>query len=221
MAIHERIPWGWLEQHRANLFIVSGLMFVGAGTHKVLGATAGIELPLFLQNVLGGQGGLLVALLGLASFYPALSNHRPRLARIGAAGIGIGIIGHALVLVVVVAIAAWEAAFGGTIEPPAVVFAPILAGFLGSISAFLVLGGVAVETRIPSRLIASLLVLTPLVELALLVGPNFVTFELPSAAGLSVPDLVLPIAFLVIGALLRSADLSTGGAGRANDVAGR
>lgn len=221
MAIQERIPWAWLEQQRAKLFIVSGLMFIGAGSHKVLGATAGIELPLFLQNVLGGQGGLLVALLGLAGLYPALSNHRPRLARVGALGIGIGVVGLAMVLVVVIAIAAWEASFGGTIEPPGVVFAPIFVGYIGSILAFLVLGSVGVETRIPSRLIASLLVLTPLVELALIVGPNFVPFELPSAAGLGVPDLFLPIAFLVIGALLRGAAVSTGDAGRASDVAGR
>lgn len=221
MAIMDRIPWQWLERHRAELFIVSGLMFIGAGTHKVLGATAGIELPLFLQNVLGGQGGLIVALLGLAGLYPALAKYRPRLARVGAAGIGIGIAGHIFVLVVVVAIAAWEAAIGVAIEPPAVVFAPIFVGYIGSILAFLVLGGIGVETRIPSRLVASLLVLTPLVELAFLVGPNFVPFELPSAAGLGVPDLVLPIAFLVIGALLRRASISTGGAARASDVGGR
>lgn len=221
MAIQERIPWAWLEQHRANLFVVSGLMFTGAGVHKVLGATAGIELPLFLQNVLGGQGGLIVALLGLAGLYPALSNHRPRLARVGAAGIGIGIIGHTIILAIVIAIAAWEASFGGAIEPPAVIFAPIFVGYIGSILAFLVLGSIGVETRVPSRLIASLLVLTPLLELALLIGPNFVPFELPSAAGLGVADLVLPTAFLVIGALLRSATISTGGAGRANDVVGR
>lgn len=219
MAITDQVPWQWLEQWRAALFLAAGVMFIGAGTHKVLGATYGIDLPLFLQNLLGGQGGLLVALLGLAGLYPALKAHRPRLARIGVAGIGVGVVCFVMVLVVVLAIAGWEAAGGGPIEPPGVVFLPIFVGYIGAILAFLVLGGIGVETRTPSRLVSSLLVVTPIAMLAVMIVPPVVGIEMPSAAGLGVADPLLPIAFIVIGALLRGDAVSTGGARRASDAA--
>lgn len=198
------MPWDWLENRSATLFVAAVGMLVAAGAHRVLEATAGVALNDYLLN-LTGQGGLVLSLVALLGLYPVLSDRTPRLAKVGAGSGFLGVVSFTVALLVLGAVLAVNAV-AGTSLPAEVAGVLFLPGYLGAVLGFLAFGIASVRADAPSRAVGVLLLLVVLVPLTMTVwfavfGSRLISIDV---AGLGLLDIWLPAVLLCVGGLLHN-----------------
>lgn len=216
MSIRDFVPWDRLERWNATLFVIAAVMFVSAGSLKVLGATTGIEYPMVLLN-LGGQGGFVISLFGLLGLYSRLAEQSPKLSGAGAilAAIGAGSFAVAIgALLIVLGLNA----VAGTNLPTEVIGILFIPGYLGTILAYISIGVASTRTSVPLRAIGILFLLLIAVPMTRVLGTIILDIDPPRFAGLGLIDVWIPAVLLAVGYLLRSGASSTDHAEPANDA---
>lgn len=197
------LPWESIEAWRTRLFFGSAASFAIAGTIKATTATTGIAIPDYLLNLFG-QGGFVVAFVGLLALYPRLSEQRPRLAKVGAACAALGAVSFTVALLALGILLGLNAIAGTTlpVDPVGALFIP---GYLGGVLGFVLYGAAGVRTGVPSSTVGGLFLALVLVPLAQVVG--FAVFGVstsPQLIGLGPVDIWVPAVLLVVTYLLRS-----------------
>lgn len=186
------VPWNTLERRRSTAFIVAGVLILGFVTSNGVEAFTTTQPPTWV-NTLFVSPALVAAAIGLLGFYPALTDHVPRLAVVSAA-------------VVTVAGIAAVALFGvtagnGLVAGLELPFLPVyLLTLLTTILGFVLVGVASLWTRVPSRTVGLFVLGPPTVNIVMLATapmnpPQWSTF-LVSAAWSA--------AMLAIGMTLRS-----------------
>lgn len=209
MTPNHTIPWESLEKWRAHLFLISVGGFVLAGSTKAIKATTEIALHDYLLN-LSGQGGFVVAFVGLLALYPRLSEHRPKLAKVGAMCAALGAVSFTVALVALGGLLGLNAVAGMDL-PVEVVGLLFVPGYLGGILGFVLYGALGVRTGIPSATVGGLFLALLVLPIAQVIGFAVLGVSLsPQFFGLGLVDIWIPAVLFVVAYLLRTGPEPTG-----------
>lgn len=203
MTRDTKIPWESLEAWRTHLFLGSVVSFVLAGTIKAITATTEIGFSDYLLNLFG-QGGFVVAFVGVLALYPRLSEQRPRLAKVGAGCAALGAVSFTVALLALGSLLGLNAIAGTDlpVDPVGLLFIP---GYLGGILGFVLYGAVGVRTGVPSSTVGGLFLALVLLPIAQVVA--FAVFGVSTSLqlfGLGPVDIWIPAVLLVVAYLLWS-----------------
>lgn len=220
MTSNRMVPWELLETWRARLFLVSVGAFALAGTLKVIKATTEIALNDYLLNVTG-QGGFVVALVGLVALYPSMSDQRPIMAKVGVVCAALGAVSFTVALVALGGLLGLNAIAGMNL-PVKVVGLLFIPGYLGGILGFILYGVVGVRTGVPSTAVGGLFLLLVILPLAQVIG--FAVFGVSTSIqffGLGPVDIWIPAVLSVVAHLLYSSPEATGLSETSNETVTR
>ena len=205
--------WAALERHRSTAFLVAGLMFViDAAIVGYTIATPGEELMLLGQAFVAA--GWTAGFLGLLGVYPGLADRSRRLARVGLACVGIGIV--VFVVMGIASVAYFADLVSGDLGTLVPLFLPGV--IIGSVLGFITFGAATLRTGLLDRSVGALFVvlaLFPVINIGTgIAGLQSMPGTLAIVAGLAVVN-------LAVSYLLRAADGTTGttGADAAGDTA--
>lgn len=191
---------GWLEKRSATAFLIAGSLFVAdAALIGLVMVSAGEQLMLLGQAFIAA--GWTAGFVGLLGLFPGIAGRSRRLARAGAAFVGIGVV--VFVVMGIVSIAYFADVLNGDLSTLAPIFLPGV--IIGSVLGFLTFGAATLRTDAFSRSVGVLFValgLVPVVNiLSTAAGIESLTKTLAIVVGLALVNLAL-------GYLLRIEDPS-------------
>lgn len=193
--------WESIEQRRSTAFLFAGLMFVvDAGIIGVAMSSAGEELMLLGQAFIAA--GWTAGFIGLLGVFPGLADRSRRLARVGAAFVGVGIV--VFVVMGVASLAFFSGALSGDLSALVPIFLPGV--IIGSVLGFLTFGAATLRTGVHSQRVGVLfigLALIPVVNIGSgIAGIESMAATLAIVVGLALVNFAL-------GYTLRTADVAT------------
>lgn len=209
MTSNHMIPWESLEKWRAHLFLVSVGGFILGASIKIIKATTEVTPHDYLLN-LSGQGGFVVAFVGLLALFPLLSEQRPKLAKAGAVCAALGAVSFTVALVALGGLLGLNAITGMDL-PVEVVGILFIPGYLGGILGFILYGVVGVRTGVPSTAVGGLFLALVILPIAQVIG--FAVFGVSTSLqffGLGPVDIWIPVVLSAVAYLLYSSPEPTG-----------
>lgn len=185
------------------MFLIAVGGFILGGSIKAIQAATDIALHDYLLNLVG-QGGFVVAFVGLLALYPRLSEQRPKLAKVGAVCAALGAVSFTVALVALGGLLGLNAITGMDL-PVEVVGLLFIPGYLGGILGFILYGAVGVATGVPSSTVGGLFLALVIVPIAQVIG--FAVFSVstsPQFSGVGPLDIWIPVVLSAVAYLLHS-----------------
>lgn len=168
---------------------------------KVIKSTTEIAPHDYLLN-LAGQGGFVVAFVGLLALYPRLSEHRPRLAKGGAVCAALGAVSFTAALVALGGLLGVNALAGMDL-PVKFVGLLFIPGYLGGILGFILYGVVGIRTGVPSPIVGGLFLALIILPIGQVIA--FAVFGVslsPQFFGVGLVDIWVPTVLLLVAYIL-------------------
>lgn len=190
-----------LEGRSSTAFLIAGMLFVAdAALVGSVIVSAGEELMLLGQAFIAA--GWTAGFVGLLGIYPTLAEQRPRMARVGAVLVGIGVV--VFVVMGVASIGYFTNVLSGDLSALVPIFLPGV--IIGSVLGFLTFGVTTLRSDVYSRTVGVLFVvlgLIPVVNITSgIAGIQSMTATLTIVVGLAIVN-------VAIGFRLRIEDAST------------